>query len=840
MPVAQQTRAHFGGNMKSIFLRLSNWLENGIVAFCDIVYDSAIIAAIVLAAVVAIPISQVSSLKRDGSIEAFLKHDDPSLLAYNEFRHQFGQDGEIVIGIESDNIFSQAFLKKLTALHKDIERGVPYIEDMTSLYNARDVKGNERDFVVEDLLLHWPESEAEVQAFKKKVMSNQVYRDLLISNDGRFTTITIKPDRFSSEKQSRKPLENFIESIDPDSLNEATGKRSFLSAREVGQLVGAVQKTVAKYDAADFKVYVSGSPTASSTIVQLLLADMAKYMFVSVGAILVFIVLFTRRLVSALLATIIIALTLFTTFGLMAASDVAIKPPTQVLLSIILVASICELIHIVTHFFQKLEIARDKKIALHQTIKQTAIPVLYTSLTTAAGLLAFCSAELAPIADLGWFGATAVFIALLFTWVVVPVCIRLIPVKPKQSASFAASLNDEPKEQAYRWTVALARFSSRRPLLVLACFLPILAVLIFGLTKVRFAHNSLLWLPEDNPVRLATHKIDSVLKGTINLEVVSSTPNQDGVKDKLFLDKLESLTRDIHKLERPDFEIGKAVAVTDILKEINHALHSGDPSHYKIADQALLTQEFVLFENSSSDDLPYFVDSEYTKARFTVRVPWLEASLYSSFIGDVEKLFQDTLGPDYQVTVTGIMALIARTSTAVMQSLAASYINSMILIPIMMMMLLASIRMGLVSMIPNVLPIVMVLGIMGYLNIPLDTFSMMAGSIALGLIVDDSVHFFHNFSRFYSKHQNSRKAIELTIEETGRPIVNASIILAAAFGTYMLASMNNVRDFGLVMVSTIFLALFSDLLLSPALLTLTQKFAKAKFLITPETQNVQA
>jgi uncharacterized protein len=826
--------------MKSIFLTFSAWLENSVVAFCDAVYDNAIISALLLAALVALPISQVPNLKRDGSIEAFLKSDDPSLLAYNEFRHQFGQDGEIVIGIQSEDIFSQPFLKKLTELHKEIERNVPYIEDMTSLYNARDVKGNDHDFVVEDLLLHWPQSSTELNALKQKVLAKQVYRDLLINKDGNFTTITIKPDRFSAEKQGGNTLEHFVESIDPESLNAEAGKRAFLSAKEVGQMVGEVQKIVAKYEAPDFRVHVSGSPTASSTIVKLLLGDMSKYMLFSVGAILVLIVLFTHRLISALLATIIIALTLFTTFGLMAASDVAIKPPTQVLLSIILVASICELIHITTHFFQKLEIARDKKVALHHTIKHTAIPVLYTSLTTAAGMLAFCSSELAPIADLGWFGAAAVFIALVFTWVVVPVCIRLLPVKPKGVDENSGSLDDEPKEQAYRWTVSLATFSSRRPLLVLLCFLPLLAVLLFGLTKVRFAHNSLLWLPEDNPVRMATHKVDSVLKGTVNLEVVITTPTIDGAKDKALLEKIDLLTQDIKKLARPELAIGKATAVTDILKEINQALHSGDPSQYKIADQTMIAQEFVLFENSSSNDLPYSVDTEYTKTRFTVRVPWLEASLYASFINDVERLFQQRLGADYQIRATGVMALIARTSTAVMESLANSYMNSMILIPIMMMMLLNSVRMGMVSMIPNVLPIVMVLGIMGYLNIPLDTFSMMVGSIALGLIVDDSVHFFHNFSRFYRKYQDSSKAIQLTIEETGRSIVNASIILSAAFGTYMLAAMHNVRDFGLVMVATIFLALFSDLLLSPALLTLTYKFIKPRFSISGGVQNAQA
>lgn len=807
-----------------------HWLEqvqHGVAFLSRQAYDRPLLVGLLLLVLLAMPFSQVPALKRDGSVEGFLRADDASLVAYNRFRHEFGQDGEIVIAIESPAIFTLDFLGRLKKFHRALEQNVPYIEDITSLYNARDVKGSRDDFVVEDLLLHWPRDEAALRTLRDKVMGNPIYRNLLVDPEGRMTTVTIKPDRYSRAKEEGGLVGQFIAELTPNMLSEDHGRRQFLSAQEVGRMVAAVQGVAAGFQAPDFRIHIAGSPSASSTIVQLLLSDMGKYMLISVGAILLLIALFTRRYESAVMAAVIIAGTLFSTFGLMAISGVAIKPPTQVLLSIILVASICELIHIATGFFLRLQRGLDKRTAVLATIEHTAIPVMFTSLTTAAGLFAFCASDLAPIADLGWFGAVAVLTAMLITWVTVPITVRLLPVKAKQR-SWGGTVDGAP-----RWTVGLATFSGRHRFLMVLLSLPIIVFLLFGVTKVRFAHNSLLWLPEDNPVRVATHEIDRVLGGTVNLEVVLDSGRPFGVQDAAFLARLDDAANGLADSVQSGVRVGKVVSVADLLKELNRGLHGGDAGQYRLPEPGLIGQAFVLFENSSSDDLPYLVDSGYQKTRVTIRVPWLEASLYASFITQVEDYFAQRMGPEVTVQATGIMALIARTSTAVMQSLASSYSGSLVLIPFLMILLLGSVRLGLVSMIPNILPIAMVLGVMGYLGIPLDTFSMMAGSIALGLIVDDSVHFFHNFAHAYRRRPDKDYAIRAAIEETGRSIVNTSFILASAFGTYLFAAMNNVRDFGLVMVLTIFLALLSDLVLSPALLSFACLRRDAESLATP-------
>lgn len=804
--------------MERTILKFSRGLQRGVVAWCDFAYRRPLVTLALLALLVVPLLAQLPKLQRDGSIEGFFKKDDPQLVAYDKFRRQFGQDGQIIIGLEAEaSIFEPAFVDRLIALHKELERDVPHLEDISSLVNARDVRGTEEAFVVENLLLRRPAGEAEWREFERKARANQIYRDLLLTPDAGFTVVMLKPNRYAAAPAGRAAGFD-----DADLRPGAAGK--FLGAQDLGLMVQKATEIARKHEVQGFKVYVSGSPAASSTIVRLLGSDMGRYMLLSVGVMLVLITALTRRPTCALLAALVIALTLFSTFGLMAGSGTAIKPPTQVLLSIILVASICELIHIVTIFYQEIEAGRSEHEALLHTAEHCAMPVFYTSATTAAGMFAFSSSPLAPVSDLGWFGGIAVMLAMLYTWTVVAVCVRLLRVRPRRARAGAPAGADEG---VYRWTLRLAMFSHRKPWVVVACTLPVLAVLGVGLTQVRFAHNSLLWLPDREPVRVATAKLDDRLHGSVGLEIVVDTGVAGGVREKAFLDRIDRAAAELAGLGAGDVVVGKTIAVTDVLKDINQAIHAGSPQHYVVPDAALARQEFTLFENSSSDDIHDFVDAEYRSTRITARLPWLEASTYTAFIGRVETLFKTSF-PDAQVAVTGNMALLARTSTHVMSSMADSYFNSLLLIPVMMMLLLASVRLGLLSMVPNVLPILAVLGVMGWLGMPLDTFSMLAGSIALGLIVDDSVHFFHNYARFHREHGDVGRAIEATIRVTGRSMVHATVILSAAFAGFALSQMHNVRDFGIVMVLTICLAMLSDLLLSPALLTLMQRRANAR------------
>ncbi len=170
--------------------------------------------------------------------------------------------------------------------------------------------------------------------------------------------------------------------------------------------------------------------------------------------------------------------------------------------------------------------------------------------------------------------------------------------------------------------------------------------------------------------------------------------------------------------------------------------------------------------------------------------------------------------------MTGLISLLGRTLHAAMVSAAKSYLIAGIVITFMMILLIGDFRMGLLAMIPNLMPIFLTLGIMGAAGIPMDMFTMLIGSIAIGLAVDDTVHFMHNFRRYYDETADAREAVRRTLLTTGRALLVTSIVLSLGFLIFMFSSMNNLFNFGLLTGFTIVMALLADFLLAPALMTL--------------------
>ena len=258
--------------------------------------------------------------------------------------------------------------------------------------------------------------------------------------------------------------------------------------------------------------------------------------------------------------------------------------------------------------------------------------------------------------------------------------------------------------------------------------------------------------------------------------------------------------------------------------EIHRALHENKDEYYRVTtNDALIPQEFLLFQNSGSDDLEDFVDSSFSQARITFKLPWMEAGEYAEISDKLTNILKEGLGDDVEITVTGMVPLFQRTLSAAMSSMAISYAIAFVLIAIMMVLLLGSVKIGLISMIPNILPIIMTLGFMSMVNMPLDMFTMLVGAIVIGLSVDDTVHFFHNFAKYHHQGYSTKESVEKTMVGTGRALVATSVVLSLGFYVYMFASLSNLINFGILAGGAITIALISNIILGPALLTLITK-----------------
>jgi predicted RND superfamily exporter protein len=270
--------------------------------------------------------------------------------------------------------------------------------------------------------------------------------------------------------------------------------------------------------------------------------------------------------------------------------------------------------------------------------------------------------------------------------------------------------------------------------------------------------------------------------------------------------------------------VGKTLSIVDIIKETNKALNENKKEFYVIPqDKNLIAQELLLFENSGSDDLEDFVDSSFRKARITVKVPNIDAIDYQFLLKDINLRIEQDFKGVADVTVTGISNLLARIMEAAITSSGISYILALTLITIMMLVLIGDVKVGLISMIPNIAPILVMTSIMFVFDMPLDMFTMLIGAIAIGLAVDDTVHFMHNFTKYHKTHKDINKAVEYTLLTTGRAMIVTTIVLSFGFFVFMGASMSNIFNFGLLTGIAIISALMADFFLVPALMKLLIK-----------------
>jgi hydrophobe/amphiphile efflux-3 (HAE3) family protein len=794
---------------------MEKWFES----LARTIYHNRLKTLFIMLVIITAIVSQIPKLTVDISTEGFIHKSDPTRVDYDTFRDQFGRDELIVIAIRSQEIFETKFLKKLKELHEDLFENVPYIEDITSLINARNTRGKKDELIVEDLMENWPKTPEDISVIKQRTLDNPLYKNLLISEDSKMTTIVIKTQTYSSVGTNTDVLDGF----EDDAKNiSATNDKQYLTDKENSEVVAAANKVANKYRSPDFEIYIAGSSAVTHFLKQSMMKDVRRFLALAFITIAAFLYIMFRRISGVLLPLLIVIISFISTLGLMAAFGAPIKLPTQILPSFILAVSVGYSVHILAMFYHNFRKSRDKEEAIAYSVGHSGLAVLMTAATTAGGLFSFSTSEVAPIADVGIYAGIGVLLAMVYTIILLPALLAVIPVKIIKNNK---GLSEDTAID--RFLAKIGRISTGHPYKILIISAVIIAFSIAGIMKIRFSHDVLKWLPKSNSVRLATEKIDKELRGSVSLEIILDTGKENGLYDPDILNRMEKTAAYLETLEVGKVFAGKAWSLTTILKETNRALNENRKEFYAIPqNKKLIAQELLLFENSGSDDIEDFTDSQFSKARLMVKVPFVNAIAYNKFLETVNDHLQK-IYPDVKITVTGMSALMFRTVVHAIASMTKSYIYALIVITILMILLIGRLRIGLLSMVPNLAPIITTLGIMGWVNIPMNLFTMLVGNIAIGLAVDDTIHFMHNFRRYFEESKDAKFAVMETLHTTGRAMLVTSCVLSIGFFIFMFATMNNLIHFGFLTGLAIILALLSDYFIAPALMVVVNRPEKA-------------
>ncbi|WP_290580994.1 efflux RND transporter permease subunit [Ketobacter sp.] len=753
--------------------------------------------------IIAAMASQLGNLRQDTSLESFLPKGADIIQSYMEFKETFGRDETFAITVESENPYTQEFATQLHALHQQLMDEVPYIANVDSLANARHTHGADDTLYVDELLPEiLPEDPEEVEKLRNYALASENYRNFLISEDGQLVALIVRLNSFHYEKDASGELHRRY-------LEESDMKVSYDRIRAIIEQYQGVMSD---------DIQLTGGMPISLELAELTSRDFV--VLAGLANLVIGIVLFVifKRLSGVVMPLLIMAFGITVTMSMMAILDSPIQISTSILPAFLLAVCVGDSIHMLTIFYRHYDEGDEKLHALASAMGHTGLAMLFTSITTAAGLLSFSTSELTPVASLGIYGAIGSLVAFLLSVTILPCLIALLPLKRRK-------LHQEEHKMMHRFLSWCGTFSARnaKPIVIVGVLLLVSSA--FFASQIRFSHYPLSWLPPDNPFTIAIKEYEQRMGSTVSIEVVLDTGVDRGILNPGFLRAVDRIQQDVVHWDTEHYQIAKAMSVTNIVKETNRALHDNEEAHYSIPDDPnLISQELFLVEMDEPDDLYNVVDKDYRIARLTITSTWFDGLYMQGLLDKLDVRIKDEMAPyNVSITYTGLAPIMGVTFAKMLFSTAESYGLAAISISLMMVLLIGNVKLGLLSMIPSLLPILTVLAAMQILGIPLDMLTMLIGSIAIGLTVDDNIHFMHGFRKLYLKTGDPIFAVEKTLLSTGRAMLITSIVLSLGFLVYIQAEMTIMAGFGVITAVCIVLALLASYLIAPALMIVANK-----------------
>ena len=714
----------------------------------------------------------------DSDIEIWFLEDDPNLVTYHEFLERFGADEIAVIGLFGGDVFTPERLAALDRLTEAVVE-VPHAWRVRSLTNARVVRSRGPGHIaVERLVEELPTDAEGAAALRTEALSHDTIRGLLVSEDGRAAAV--------------------VTELDPEGNKDFVDKVAF---------VRALREAAAEHAPPGLTVRVTGSPILDEAFYTYterdfrLLGPLAALVVV-LAALLLF-----RRGAAVVVPLAVVALANLWLFGLMGLFGLKINIVSTSLMALVLAVGVADSVHVVSDYYQQLVEGKPRGQAIAHATASLLVPCLFTSATTCAGFLSLLTSTLQPVRGFGWLAAIGVSFAFLLSMTVIPCVLSFLPAPDPR---YLARQRDGRISRLLGW---LGRPGPRRARWTLAISAGLVLLGVGSLGRLDTDANPMNYFLPGDPVRADMMAVDAELGGSSSFEFYVETQD-GGLKDQVVLQRLADFRTRIESLPA----ITRVLSVLDSLSETRRVLTEGESDAVPGPDDhPNLAAQLYLFLESDSDfrDL---IKGDYAATRMTARVQMSEANLLTARQPDIARWVEEDFQDDQlHIEGTGFIKLMSDMETYLFRSQVRSLAVAFSVIAVMMFLLLGSLRLGLFAMIPNFVPILLGLAFMAWVGVALDPATIMIGSMALGLVVDDTVHYLVRLRRNLELH-DLPEAVARSMHQTGRPIIMTSLILAGGFGTMVFGSFTPNVAFGAVSAVVILLAVVADLLMLPAAL----------------------
>jgi predicted RND superfamily exporter protein len=719
-----------------------------------------------------------SKIESDFNLEGFFPADSPTLIEYQMLSDEFGRDDNIIgIAFESTDIFQSDILLDLRSLTDSLEL-IPNITEVFSLWSINRFVNEDDNLVSEPYLNESGLDSTNFAQLKADILNDPFAANIILNQEATVTAVYLKLD---------------------DEVNTYPVRV---------EVIENLRRTLANYDHKyDFKI--AGIPYFRNQYVEMLNKEM--FIYIAISSLLIMIILWGLfgNVRGVVIPMSIVWLTILFTVAIIVLTGGYFEVMSGTIAPILLCVGVADSVHLLAKYQDGRINGLTPGAALRDTIIILGGATLLTSVTTSIGFITLFTSDVIPMKRFGVYTAIGVMIAFIVTVFVLP---SVLPYFKDNKAD---------NNQQNRVHVWLGKYLKRvflwttihyKPIVITS--LMIMIAFAYGATKLKVNGKIFDDVGEDQQVMLDSNFFNEKLTPQFPFEFVIDTGEPNGA---LSPELLHDITRFESFLTTYN-EIQRTVSLTTLVSELHKTMSPELAAVNPLPqDPALIAQYMLLLELTDPDAATTFVDFDYQKIRLASNMEDVGSYRVNQMRKEIEDWLHNEF-PSHKVYVSGTTALLADLTNNMVPSLLSSIVLAFIFISIIMGWLFKDWKLVIISLLPNVIPLIITAGVMGFIGVDIKPATAVIFTIAFGIVVDDSLHFLSRL-RIEIKRTNSlQEAIGITTEKTGRAIILTSVILATGFGTLATSAFSSTMLMGSLVTLTIGTAVLADLLLLPALL----------------------
>lgn len=732
---------------------------------------------LVLALLVAAPfLAMLPFVQTVDNVDYFTVEDDPDVAFYDSIKETFGDDEFFVIAFTSPELFSAPILRMVTEITKELET-VQEVREVQSLSSVDFIEGSEEFFEVRPFLERIPDDGAGLALLEKQALENRLYVGNLVSPDGKTSAIVVFPKEHDPEDGSFR-----------------------------ARLLEKTKAVLLRHQGLVDQFHLAGWTVTNFSLSQYMKADVATFIPLTYLFITLTIWLSFRNIRLTALALANISVCTGATMGLFPILGITLNNVTTIVPPLVMALALTDTVHIFAHLDRRtLEKHGNAAGAMEAVLRRVLTPCFLTSLTTAVGFISLVVSDIPPIKEFGYVASAGMVFEFFFSFVLLPpLLLRCDPAK--------IFIHDESQTGKSAFLFRLSAFVQSYPRRICAVLGILIVGALWAASMIKVETNLLEYFKKSSDLRQELEFVESRLSGVGTVDISFKAGTRDAFRDPANLAVIDQVQARAETLPGVD----RTMSFADFMKDMNMSFHDENPDFYRIPESRDMISQYLLLYDS--DDIDEFVTPDYDHARVLIRISEHSSAGQARIIDALRNIIKGVPHEDLEIRVTGRAVEDVNTIDNLVRGQVESLALATAVITLIMFLAMRSVRIGALSMIPNTLPIVLNFGIMGLLGIPLNTSTALISVVALGIAVDDTIHFLTEYKRRRADNLPIPEALHLVMIEKGKGICASSIILVIGFGVLMLSRFVPTISFGGLSAVIMVTAWIGDMVLLPAVL----------------------